>query len=249
MKFLIKNTFMWLFVLLLFNGELKSQQALTQANALVNETVNMMGGMDNYNATKYIGWTFFGKRQLLWDKQHSKVRVDLLNKSISIIASLTDETCILYMDGKQVYHPDSLSKYLEKARLYWMNDSYWLLMPFKLFDDGVLISYVEKGETADGRKAEILELTFDNVGATPENKYLIYIDFETRLISQWDYFSNADDINPAISNPWSDYNWYGKILLASSRGAVGSITNIHVWESVPTKIFEQAAMLNFDSIE
>lgn len=64
MKLLIKNTFLWLFVLLLFNGELKSQQALTQAKALANETVNMMGGMDNYNATRYIGWNFFGKKTI-----------------------------------------------------------------------------------------------------------------------------------------------------------------------------------------
>lgn len=249
MKLLIKNTFVWLVVLLLFNGELKSQQALTQAKALANETVNMMGGMDNYNATQFIGWNFFGKRQLLWDKQNNLVRVDLLNKSISIIASLSDETCLLYMDGKQVNDPDSLSKYLEKARLYWMNDSYWLLMPFKLFEDGVLISYAGRGETADGRKAEILELTYDNVGATPKNKYLIYIDFETRLISQWDYFENVNDNKPAISNAWTDYNWYGKILLASGRGDVGSITNIHVWENVPEKIFEQAGMLDFDFIK
>lgn len=224
-------------------------QIVNQATALANETISMMGGIQNFEATRYIGWTFFDKRQLLWDKQENIVRVDLLKRRVSIIASLTDNSCVLFLNGVRENHPDSLSKYLDLARLYWMNDTYWLLMPFKLLDDGVILSYAGKGITADGRDAEILQLTFENVGATPENKYRIYIDSETRLVSQWEYFDNAEDENPAIVNPWTDYNWYGKILLASGRGDRGNISNIHVWNNLDISVFGSSAIPDFNNIK
>lgn len=243
------NGFAVLIFLLSWFGDAKSQQALSQAKALASETVNMMGGMDYYNATRYIGWNFFGKRQLLWDKPNNRVRVDLLTQPISIIASLTDDYCIVFQDGVQVRNTDTLSRYLRLARQYWMNDSYWLVMPFKLFDPGVLIQYAGRGKTTDGRQAEILQLTSENVGVTPHNKYLIYIDFETRLIAQWDYFKHAEDTVPAISNPWTDYRWYGNIRLASGRGTVGSITDIHVWDTLPPALFQEASIPDFNNIK
>ena len=227
----------------------RAQQALTQSKALASETISMMGGMDNFNATRYIGWNFFGKRQLLWDKELNMVRVDLLKQSISITASLTDNYCVVFINGKQINEPDTLKKYLEKARIYWMNDSYWLLMPFKLFDPGVLLNYLGVGITEEGKAADILEIKFDQVGATPENKYHIYIDKETRLISQWDYYENAGDSIPSMVCPWTDYSWVGNIRLASGRGECGNITNIHVWSALPSTVFNAAAVPDFDALE
>ncbi|MFN3939043.1 MAG: hypothetical protein ACK4IY_00560, partial [Chitinophagales bacterium] len=203
----------------------------------------------NYNAIRFIGWNFFGKRQLLWDKHESKVRVDLLNRHISIIASLHSDECIMFKNGVREYNADTLAVYLEKARLYWMNDAYWLVMPFKLFDQGAQLTYYGAGVTADMKQAEILELTFNNVGATPNNKYHIYIDKESRLISQWAYFQHADDKDPAIVNPWTDYEWYGKIRLASGRGDQGTISDIHVWDRLPSAVFENAVVPEFSLLE
>lgn len=233
---------------LLCGFEAAGQEAFSHAKALANETVMMMGGMDNYNAVHYIAWNLFGKRQLIWDKYENKVRVDLLKDKVSIIASLQNNECILFRNGIRENNADTLLAYLEKARLYWMNDSYWLVMPFKLFDKGVHLTFVGTGNTERGGAAEILELTFNNVGATPQNKYLIYIDKESRLISQWDYFQNVDDDNPTIVNPWTDYAWYGNIRLASGRGNRGIISDIHIWDTLPDSVFESKEVPDFNEL-
>lgn len=249
MRYSLITLFLFTRLQLLCGFEAAAQEAYSHAKALANETVMMMGGMDNYNAVRYIGWNFFGKRQLLWDKYENRIRVDLLKSNISIIASLQNNECILYKNNVRENDADTLLAYLEKARLYWMNDSYWLLMPFKLFDTGVHLTYFGTGSTENGASAEILELTFDNVGATPENKYHIYIDKESRLISQWDYFQNVDDGSPTIVNPWTDYTWYGKIRLASGRGNRGVISDIHIWDNLPDSVFENYEVPDFKKLK
>jgi hypothetical protein len=41
--------------------------------------------------------------------------------------------------------------------------------------------------------ADILQLTFNAVGVTPENKYWLYVDKEDHLIKQWAYYQNFKD--------------------------------------------------------
>ena len=48
----------------------------------------------------------------------------------------------------------------------WINDTYWLVMPFKLKDSGVTLKYVGDGKTQAGDDADVLAMTFKNVGVT-----------------------------------------------------------------------------------
>ena len=52
-----------------------------------------------------------------------------------------------------------------------MNNSCWLLMPFNRKDSGVTLTYQGSGELLDGPPAEVLNMTFRNVGGTPDNRY------------------------------------------------------------------------------
>ncbi|MEZ5331564.1 MAG: hypothetical protein R2991_05830 [Thermoanaerobaculia bacterium] len=48
-------------------------------------------------------------------------------------------------------------------------------MPYKLEDPGVTLHYLGERPMLDGRPAEVLELTFEGVGRTPQNKYHVYV--------------------------------------------------------------------------
>ena len=48
---------------------------------------------------------------------------------------------------------------LERAYGAWVNDTYWLLMPYKLRDPGVNLAY-DGEETLDGQTYDKLLLTF-----------------------------------------------------------------------------------------
>ncbi|MEL6123779.1 MAG: hypothetical protein AAFR14_08655, partial [Bacteroidota bacterium] len=123
------------------------------------------------------------------------------------------------------------------AHAMWINDSYWLVMPFKLKDSGVTLTYAGRDTTVDGRNAEVVSLVFDNVGVTPQNKYLVYVDDTSGLVSQWDYYPNATDSLPAFQSPWPEYKQYGEILLSGGAIRGMRMTDIEVMKDVPANTF------------
>ena len=98
--------------------------------------------------------------------------------------------------------PAARDEALKDGESAWINDAYWVFMPYKLKDTGVTLKYLGKGTTQAGASADVLELTFENVGRTPENKYHVYVDDESRLVTQWDYYPQASDAEPRFQLPW-----------------------------------------------
>lgn len=209
-----------------------------KAIEIAHEVLKAMGGKEAWDNTHYISWNFFGSRSLLWDKWTGLVRIEWLKKQRKVIVNLSNGSGKVQLDGVEQTHPDSLAKYLQMGKEVWINDAYWLVMPFKLLDPGVTLKYLGQNKTEDGRKADLLQLTFDNVGVTPQNKYKVWVDNESRLVTQWAYFEKFTDTEPKFTNAWSDYKRYGNILLSGSRGKEGrSLYPIEVMEQVTSGIF------------
>ena len=200
-----------------------------KAISIANEVVNASGGVKAWNDTRYIGWNFFGSRRHVWDKQTGDVFIKSLKTPIEIRMNINDKIGQVWMNNELTTEPDSLSKYLQKGYEWWVNDSYWLVLPFKLQDSGVSLKYLGDGTTEDGTAADLLSLTFDKVGVTPQNKYHIYVDKSSRHISQWDFYVNANDDEARFKIPWKNYFPYGNIQLSGDRGQM-AITDIRVGE-------------------
>ena len=135
--------------------------------------------------------------------------------------------------------PDTLSNFLKIGKSMWINDSYWLVMPFKLKDPGVILKYLRQDTTSEGQIAEIIELTFDTVGETPENKYEVYVDPKTNMVVEWAFYENAKDEEPKFRNPWKYYKKYGNILLSFHRGEGYYLGDIEVPEELPESVFTE----------
>ncbi len=209
-----------------------------KAIEIAKEVMKAMGGREAWDNTHFISWNFFGSRTLLWDKWGGLVRIEWLKKQRKIIVNLNDGTGKVQLDGVEQTHPDSLAKYLQMGKEVWINDAYWLVMPFKLLDPGVTLKYLGQSKTEDGRKADLLQLTFDNVGVTPQNKYKVWVDGTSRLVTQWAYFEKYTDTEPKFTNAWSDYKSYGNILLSGNRGQEGrSMYPIEVMGQVGAGVF------------
>jgi len=210
-----------------------------KAVSIADEVMRAMGGRKAWDDTRCISWNFFGRRTLLWDKQANLCRIEWLNRPLKIIVNTNDSTGKVLLDGVEQTHPDSLAKYLDMGKKVWINDSYWLVMPFKLKDSGVTLKYLGAGQTEQGEAADLLQLTFASVGVTPDNKYHVWVDKKTRLVTQWAYFEKFSDEKPRIVNAWADYKRYGEIQLSGSRGERGVMTPIQVLEQPPAGAFEK----------
>jgi hypothetical protein len=207
-----------------------------EAIQIADEVMKAQGGRKNWEDTRYISWNFFGSRKLLWDKHTGQVRVEYLKQDTRILVNVNDGKGKAFTNGAEVTQPDSLAKYLQKGKEAWINDAYWLVMPFKLKDSGVTLQYLGEDTTANGKKADVLHLAFKGVGVTPDNGYQVYVDKDSRLVTQWAYFKNASNEKPDFVTPWNDYQTYGKIKLSSDRGE-RKLTEIKVWDQVPEEAF------------
>lgn len=209
------------------------------AVAIADEVMRAMGGRKAWDETRMISWNFFGSRTLVWDKWTGDVRIEWLKRPLKTIVNINSGAGKVWLNGAEQTHPDSLKKYLDIGKKVWINDSYWLVMPFKLKDSGVTLKYKGEAKTELGQPADLLQLTFAGVGVTPENKYLVWVDKQTRLVSQWAFFEKFLDVQPRFINPWTDYQPHGRVLLSGSRGEQRSLMPIEVSEKPAADVFDR----------
>lgn len=209
-----------------------------KAIELADSLMRAMGGRGQWDAVKYLHWTFFGRRTLLWDKQNHRARIDFLNRDLKIIVDLNQKTGRVWLNGAETTQPDSVKKYIDLGYKTWINDSYWLVMPFKLKDDGVTLKYLgEKNNSLDA-PSHVVQMTFKNVGVTPDNKYWLYINKGSYLVTEWAFFAKFTDEKPQFSNLWVDYRSFGgRIILSGNRGDKGSLAPMGVYVEVPPNAF------------
>jgi plasmid maintenance system killer protein len=218
-----------------FNTKGSDAKAIQIADAVMKAS----GGRKAWNETEFIAWNFFGARHLIWNKKTGDVRIDIKKDNTAICMNIQTMQGNVKKNGV-LLSGEERTKLLEKGKRIWINDSYWLVMPFKLKDDGVTLKYIKEDKAEDGKLCDVLQLSFEKVGVTPENKYYVFVDQSTHLVVQWQFFKTAADTTPDFTNMWLDYQPQGKILLSGNRGKEGgSLTEIAVDAAVDTTLLNE----------
>src|SRR5262245_1268990 len=106
-----------------------------RAMAIADEAMQKLGGRQNWDDTHYLKWRFFGRRLHVWDKWTGDIRVE--HRDQIILMNLNTHKGRAWKAGVEVTHPDSLAPLLQFGYEAWINDSYWVFMPYKLKDSGV----------------------------------------------------------------------------------------------------------------
>ncbi len=211
-----------------------------KAIAIAEDVMEACGGLENWHKTRYVTWRWLDKRLNVWDKWTGDIRV--ASKISIVIMNLNSKWGRAWKTGSEITDAEDLQRAIDYGYEAWMNDSYWLFMPFKLKDPGVILKYISEGEI-EGSPVDILSVTFKNVGKTPENKYHIYVDKESKLLVWWDYYMDAADEQPRFKMPWKNYQKYGDIWLSDDRG-LRKHTDLAVFEELPALVFESFERLD-----
>jgi len=207
-----------------------------KAIEIADLVMTAMGGRSNWDNTHYVCWNFFGSRELIWDKFTGDVRINSLRDSTIYIVNIQDGSGMVMRNGTEITNADSLKKYLERGKHIWINDSYWLVMPYKLKDSGVTLTWLRSDTTQSGILSDVLQLQFENVGVTPDNRYEVWVDVESHLVRQWAYYEHDTLQKPGFVRPWDSWEQKGDILLSGNRGN-RSLSNIMVLDSLPEHTF------------
>ncbi len=217
----------------------------TKAETLTAQVMEALGGAEAWQATRFIRFTFAGFRTHHWDKHTGRHRLEFKDREGRhhvVLHNVVNHQGKAWRDGT-LLEGEELAQVLEAARAAWINDTYWLLMPYKLRDPGVTLTY-DGQETIDGITYDKLHLSFAGVGLTPGDQYWAYINPKTHLMDRWAYFLQSyEEGKEATHWMWTGWQRYGEIMLASGRKNPASgrelpLAGIAVLDSIPDRVFE-----------
>ena len=209
------------------------------AREIAESVMEAMGGRNAWNTTRHIAWKFFGGRQHYWDKHTGDIRIEIpasdRGPEMLILMNLDSRSGRVWASGGELIGTP-LQEGLERGWQTWVNDSYWMFMPYKLLDPGVNLRHVGEDIMSDDREADVLEMTFEDVGVTPDNRYLVYVARDSGLVEQWSYFSSREETDPGFTLPWENWTSFGGILLSTGRGS-GEDWDIHIYDELPKALY------------
>jgi hypothetical protein len=211
---------------------------------VAQEVLQALGGKKAWDDTRFLRFTFAGRRTHWWDKHTGRHRIEgetQDGKKFLVLENVNTKEGQVWIDGQKA-EGDQAKEFLDRAYGAWINDTYWLIMPYKLHDPGVNLSYVGE-ETIDGKKYDKLLLSFQGVGLTPGDRYWAYINHDTHLMDRWAYVLESMD-KGAEPTAWRWEGWqkYGNIMLAPKRVQVGGdrtleLGDIAVPDTLPDSVF------------
>ena len=122
---------------------------------------------ESYKNTRFLEWSFAGSRTFKWDKKEHIADVSWDKFRVHLYPADKDKSTVFFDGIKQ---EDTDEKIVKQAWDIFNNDSFWLVAPHKLFDDGVVRSIENiENETA-------LRVTYTSGGSTPGDSYVWLLD-------------------------------------------------------------------------
>ena len=204
-----------------------------EADSLAWRTVQGHGGLDAWSKVRYLRFDYAteseGSRSTisrhLWDRHSGDYRLEWFpgeDTTVVALFNVNDRTGNVFINGA-ASDAAAVPGLLESAYRRFINDTYWLLAPLKVFDEGVMRRVVHDSSTSE---VEVLALSFDNVGLTPGDRYWLAIDRSDGLLRRWSYILQGWGDQPASTLNWLDYTSFetpaGTIRLAERKQRPGS---------------------------
>jgi len=144
----------------------------------------------------------------------------------------------VWIDGAEITD-STRAEWLGRAHGMHINDAYWLVMPFKWADPGVTTRYLGTETDDDGGAWEVVELSFEDVGRTPQNVYRAYLSPTSGLMERWAHYRTAD-AEPSYSG-WTEWTEFGGVMLPLDRpwadGGRIYFEGVELENEVPTDAF------------
>jgi len=147
-----------------------------------------------YKNTRYIAWSFGGRRNYIWDKEKHIIDISWDTLRVQLHPNDLDKSSVFY-NGKRQQVSDSIL--VSKANAMFNNDSFWLVAPHKLFDSGT-IRNIEKVEGKDA-----LFIKYTTGGSTPGDSYLWILD-SNYVPKSYKMFVPSMKMN-GVSSTWQDW--------------------------------------------
>ncbi len=206
----------------------------TRADSLAMRVYEAHGGPAAWASLPYLRFNFGSEREgvarppvkHLWDRRSGAYRIEMpggVDTTYVVLFNVNTRQGTAYLNGAPLDTSQS-ARMMEQAYGRFINDTYWLLVPLKLFDPGVRRAYVPDSSDA---ATDVLHLAFDDVGMTPGDQYWLFVDAATGRLRQWAYRLQSGREGRFA---WTGYEEHaapgGPLHLATRKEAVGAAVAI-----------------------
>ncbi|MBI5836900.1 MAG: hypothetical protein HZB25_06635 [Candidatus Eisenbacteria bacterium] len=208
---------------------------------VVDQAMHALGMPGSWRSARYIEFSFGQARgdSLLgpprrhcWDTWTNRYRLEGTARAVGkrYVILFTDvndpKTAKVWLEGQLQTEDTTVTKFATSGHGAFINDTYWLLMPYKMKDPGVHLGWAGmQHDSASGRELETVELSFDNVGLTPKDHYMVSLDPATHMVVKWKYINGANPSQTMVTR-WQDWKDVGPLKLSERRPIEGAPISI-----------------------
>ena len=219
----------------------------TAADSLAFRVTEAAGGLDTWEALPGIAfeWAFVRdsvevvRNWHVWDKTGDRVRSEFQIGADSVVVAVFSPSAFdpeapvgqAALNGT-VLAGEIATEQLAGAQSRFINDSYWLLAPLKVFDPGV-VRAVETRDHVVG-----LALSFEGVGLTPGDRYWLAVDDGSGATTGWAFVLESGNEG--------DFVWLDPIDLDTPLGPLSFATEKASRAGGSAILTEPEALLEID---
>lgn len=228
-----------------------------ESEPVVRALTDAMGGLKVWESLPCFRFDFVSVRdgkevsryRHWWDKRNGRCRMegpDGKGRNVTAVFGLADKKGVAFVDGIGESDSTRVAEIIEYGYERWVNDTYWVMMPFKLRDPGVKIRYSRPERTLQATY-DVLEVTFvPGTGLTSDDHYWLYVNRATHLIDRWEYVLTGQKPPPGGSS-WEAWTNVGTVKLSLQRRFPGKPAMLR-FENVATPQAFDESVFSFSSV-
>ena len=234
---------------------LAQQTAPLSADDVAHRAFNIVGGDGAWERARYFSFTFNVVRDgkvvssfpQKWDRVTGMYQVRGTSPDgvpFEATININTRTGHGTIQGRAVTDPKELKALYDLAYLRFANDTFFLLMPLKIFDPVVQRAYDGQRTDTCGHTWDLLKLTVNEGAAfTPPGIHWPWINRDTGIVEEWDMkltVMKPDD--PPVEVMFHDYRRVAGLLISLRREIRGKnqivrLDDLQILPEVPKGAF------------
>ena len=204
---------------------------------LADSIAQASGGQQAWEKTRFIAWETQEGNKIFFDKETGKVRLESSPTKTIYLLNVYSGKGRVQHDGAEIDEATKAEKISEGLR-QWISDSYSLLLPFKLKEAGVDLTYLGEDTLSTGSKSNVLELRASAETHKSINRLRVYVDLADNKIKQIATYdpTKTDSLSDRVSI--EKYETIGNLLLPTTRSDAQGSKSVTV-DEISAETFDQ----------
>ncbi|HSS45268.1 MAG TPA: hypothetical protein VLO07_08005 [Thermoanaerobaculia bacterium] len=221
----------WVALLCLVVTTASAAQRDEKADAVGQELLTSLGGPAVFEKARQFQFDFvvegegktIARFSHVWDRYTGDYRLAGTEKTgapFTVYFNVNTRLGKAFVNGRPA-EPQRQEQLLKTSYERFINDTYWLLAPWKIFDPGVHLAYDGEKPCPNGGDCDVLRLSFEeSVGLTPKDVYWLWISRQGRQMVAWQYVLGGAQEEPTTAL-WTNWKKFAGLSLSLDKPISG----------------------------